>query len=183
MAEMIPPQLPLLFDATPSQILEETTALVDKRSTLWDAICRDVIPEIVAIDNFLTPILQNDNHWIARSQALGFYASTSPSKDLRDASKTATDILDRAEIDLYLRDGIYSLFDALISRHDTGKLQLEPENLRFSQKMRLKFEKHGCSLPDGHLTESFRAATKQLKEYERQFQSNLNDDKKGIWMT
>lgn len=118
MAGPVPPQLPCLFGATVLGILEESSALVLEKTTLWDSLCRDIAPESVSVNNFLVPILQSENHWIARNQALGFYSSTSPFKELRDASRQSIDRFNQTEITLFQRQDVFSLLEALLSKHE-----------------------------------------------------------------
>jgi metallopeptidase MepB len=177
------PQPPILFDATPETILREVQDLIRVRTKLWDDIEKTVSPETVTVANFMRPILDNENEWIARHQVLCFYASTSPSKDIREASNEAADAFHGCEVDLYLRQDVYRLASSLLERHRSHPVDLGAETLRWLEKFQFRFIQNGCALESDLVRDSVREGLKQLEEYQRQFRKNLHDDESGIWLS
>jgi metallopeptidase MepB len=182
MSTIAPSQQPVLFNGTPSTILDETQDLIDENIKLWHSLGQGIAPGNVTVENFIAPLLQNENHWIARRQILCFYGSISPIKDIRDASNRASTMFANAEVDLYLRDDIFRLAHSLLQRQERAEVQIESELTQFLRKFHSQFTRNGCGLPEGPERDSFREKLKQLKECERQFQVNLHEDKTGIWL-
>src|ERR1700760_1790987 len=114
-------QKPVVFNGTPSTILDETRNLIDKRKKLWDSLAEDVALENVTFENFIIPILQNENDETARRQILLFYGSISPVKDVREASNQASKMFANADVDMYLRNDIFQLTKALIQRQERNE--------------------------------------------------------------
>jgi metallopeptidase MepB len=183
MSAIEPPQQPVLFNGTQSTILDETQDLIDKKIKLWNSLGEDVALGNVTAENFIVPILQNENHEIARRQILLFYGSISPIKDIRDASNKASVMFANASVDLYLRNDIFQLTHSLVQRQTRGEVEMEPELTQFLRKFHLQFIQNGCGLPEGPERDAFREKLKQLKGCERQFQVNLHEDKTGIWLS
>lgn len=186
MVDRIPPkspQPPPVFDGTPLTIVDEAKRLAEATTELWESIGRTITVETVTVENFVDPILLDENELHARRQILCFYASISSSRDLRGASNQVSDILAGAEIDRYLRQDVFRLADALLKRQKSNEIHIEPETLRFLEQFHHLFLQNGCGIPDASVRESFRAGLKQLHVYQKQFLQNLRDDQAGLWLS
>jgi len=60
------------------------------------------------------PIIQDENERSIKLRVLRFYASTSPSKQLRDVSSKATTLFNDAEVELYGRVDMFRLVNAVL---------------------------------------------------------------------
>lgn len=74
---------------------------------VWDGIVTSVHPDDATSNNTILSIIDNENTKLSRARLLRFYASASPSKELRDASNAATTLLNNGEAKLYSRTDVF----------------------------------------------------------------------------
>lgn len=175
-----PPQLPPLFDATPQSILQEAIATVTNIQALWDKVVSEVIPEDATVENVILPIAQNENETKSHIDIINFLPTVHPAADMREASKAARRVLDEAEVDLYLREDVFNLVDALVKK--TNEEGTEPEIYRFLLKLHAQFLRNGCDL-GGQARDQFKRDTKRFNELTKEYKSNLDSSKAGMWVT
>lgn len=175
-----PPQLPLAFDATPESLIQDAHTIVETTKSIWDRITREVIPEEATIDNVILPVAHNDNMTREKAPVIHFAASTNPSEAMRNASNDGDRLLDGMNSDLFTRDDMFRLVDAVLKK--TDEASVDPETYRFLQKHHAEFIRNGCALS---LTEKekFRADKLRLDELVRQYLKNLNSDQNGSWFS
>ncbi|KAH8896016.1 zincin [Thozetella sp. PMI_491] len=175
-----PPQGPLLFNMTPSSISEETQKLISDREHLWNEIIGKITPDTATVENTLLPIVHFENHLLIRRRAIRFYLSTSPLKELRDASKEADRAFLKSDIDLWFRDDLFKLLDA-IKTQQGGSIS-PPELDHYLTKFHWDFVVNGCAL-EGSSREEYRKEKQRVFDMERQFRANMDEGKAGIWLS
>jgi metallopeptidase MepB len=94
------PQLPPLFNATPTSLISDAQELVEDTKRVWDGIVATITTQTATWDNTIMPIIQDENQKSTVVRLLRFYASTSPVPDLRAASHQAATLFNNAEVDL-----------------------------------------------------------------------------------
>lgn len=176
----MPPQLPPLFDATPESLGKDAQTIIKSTKTLWDNIVAEITPESATIGNTILPVAHNENESLQKTQVIKLYESTHPSADMRNASKEATRQVTNAEVDLYVRDDMFQLVDAVLKK--TDEVSTDPETYRFIVKHHAEFSKNGCALP-GPAKEKFQKDKKHLSALCKEYLANLNGDQSGIWFT
>lgn len=178
-----PPQLPRAFDATPLSLIDEAKALIDHTRTIWDEVALSVKPNHATFKNTVIPIITDENQKYMRLRILKFYSSTSPSKELRDASNSATSLLNDADVELYSRVDIYRLVSAVLSDIRQERKDLDDESIYYVEKLHRKLGQNGCGITDVGKKQAFEQAQKRIQELVRQCTSNLHEDSSGIWLS
>jgi metallopeptidase MepB len=182
-----PRQMPISFDATASSLVQDAQNLVDRTKSVWDGIVSDVQhPSNATFTNTILPIAQDENASTAR--LLRFYASTSPSKELRDASNAATKALNDADTALYSRTDVFVLVDAVLKKIGNAEgehAHLDDQSKHYVRKLHRKMYQNGCGLGDSDLAakEAFEQVNKRIQELVRQCTSNLHEDPSGVWLS
>ena len=182
MASRKPPQSPIVFDATPSSLLEDTQVIIDTTNRVWDAIAANVRPEEATFENTIQPIIDDENARIAKSRLLKFYASTSPSKDLRDASNKATTLLNNSDVDVLSRPDVFRLVEAVAKNTTTTTTTLTNQSRHYVRKLHRKMLMNGCAIADPAAKTAFDETNKRVKDLARQCTTNFEEDRSGIWL-
>nr|A0A8J9S3C0.1 RecName: Full=Oligopeptidase PhomG; AltName: Full=Phomopsin biosynthesis cluster protein G [Diaporthe leptostromiformis]BDA39153.1 peptidase M3 [Diaporthe leptostromiformis] len=156
-------QQPPLFDATPSSLKEDAEELIAETIAAWDSIVSQIQTENAT---FLT-----------------FYSSTSPSKDLRDASTAVGRLFNDAEIELYSRQDMFERVDQVLQQQDKQVVaSLDEESLYYIQKLHRRFHQNGCGIAEEGQRVTFKTKMKRLGHLVQQCNKNLNEDKSGVWL-
>jgi len=174
-----PPQLPPKFTATPSSLVADTKALIERSRNVQDYIVNNVAPEKATFDNVVLPVARDDNKMAIESHIIGFYQAVSTDKALRDASTEAEKLLDDFGIESSMRDDVFNLLDAVLKKKDA----LEPESQRLLEKDHKSYIRNGLSIPAGEKRDRFKDIKKRLSEISIKFQKNLNEEQGGLWLT
>jgi metallopeptidase MepB len=178
-----PPQPPGVFDATPSSILKDANELNNRTSIVWDAIVASVKPENATFENTILPIIHDENEKNTKDRILKFYASTSPSNELRDASNAATTLRNDADVELYLRADMFKLVDVILRKTKADPGNLDSESLYYIEKLHRKFHQNGCGISDTATKQKFEEKMKRLQDLVRQCSSGFHEESTGLWLT
>ncbi len=176
------PQIPPVFDATPKSLLGDARSLVERTQKVWEDIVKEVTTESATFENAIKPSIDDENSRLNSIRILKFYASTSPSRALRDASSAIGTIFTDSEVDLFSRTDIFALVNAVVIRESKGNV-LDAESRNYLEKLHLKFKQNGCGITDPTLKLRFAECQKRLKDLERQCNQNLHEEKAGLWLT
>ena len=179
-AKRIPPQLPPLFDDEPQSILQEAKATVANIQAIWDKVAREVTPENATIENVILPIAHIENSTKLHIDVVIFLSTVHPTLEVREATKDARRFIDEAEVDLYLREDIFRLVNTLLEK--TDEAETDPETYRFLLKLHAQFVRNGCDL-EGQARDQFEQDTKRLNMLTKEYKSNLDNNKAGMWVT
>lgn len=178
--ERRPPQNPPVFDATPESLRHDAQNLIEQTQGAWAEVLNKVVPESATFDNVIEPIIQDENEKSTSLRILRFYASTSPTKALRDASNAIVTMFTDAEVDLFARADMFALVDAVVSRVTDD---LSPESRNYLEKLHRKFWQNGCGITDVTAKAYFEKCQKRVKDLERECSNNLHEEKTGLWFT
>jgi metallopeptidase MepB len=127
----------------------------------------------------ILPIARNDNELARSTHIIGFYNAVSTSKELRDASTEAEQLLDDFGIESSMREDVFNLVDAVLK----AKEQLDPESQRLLEKDHKSFIRNGLSLPAGPKRDRFKEIKQKLSQISIAFQKNLNEENGELWFT
>ncbi|MCJ1385755.1 hypothetical protein MMC17_008879 [Xylographa soralifera] len=172
------PQPPLIFDATPGSLVADARRLVADAASIVNTISK-IDPEEAGFDNVIRPFLTHENLALRESLVIRFYRSTSPRKDLRDASDEASKVLTDGEIDLFMREDFYRVVDAVYRKSEA----LDPEYQYFLLKLHQDFERNGLGIVSKSDRQRFREVRKRTADLERECLKNLNGQTEGLWFT
>ncbi|KAK2609106.1 hypothetical protein QQS21_002333 [Conoideocrella luteorostrata] len=178
-----PPQLPVIFDATPETLLSDAAHAVNATTALYDAILADVSVENATFANVILPIFLHENVWFNKTRAMRLYASTAPSKAVREASYRATTMLDIADVELYSRVDIFQLVKAAGNAVDNDAVALDAQSQHYLAKLIRKFIDNGCDIPDQSVRCQFSSHVRKLGEVNRRIAQNLDREATGVWFT
>ncbi|KAK0756199.1 LOW QUALITY PROTEIN: hypothetical protein N5P37_011114, partial [Trichoderma harzianum] len=173
--------LPPAFDATPLSLIEEAKALIDHTRTVWDDVTLNVQPNFATFENTIIPIITDENQKYTRLRILRFYSSTSPSKELRDASNSATSMFNDADVELYSRVDIYRLVSEVLNGIHQERKGLDDESIYYVKNYTLR--QNGCGITDVGKKQAFERAQKRIQKLVTQCNANLHEDSSGIWLS
>ena len=172
------PQPPLRFDATPGSLVADARRLVADAESLVNQII-SIDQGKASFENAILPFLNNENLALRESLVIRFYRSTSPRKDLRDASDEASKILTDGEVDLFMREDFHRTVDAVQRKAEA----LDPEYRHFLLKLHQEFERNGLGISSISDKQRFREVRKRIADLERECLKNLNGQTEGLWFT
>ncbi|KAI1842107.1 hypothetical protein JX266_011640 [Neoarthrinium moseri] len=177
-------QLPLLFDATPSLLKEDAEKLIADTIATWNSVVSRIGEEFATFQNTIDPIFQDENVKSQKQRVLSFYASTSPSKDIRDMSSAVGRLFNDAEIELYSRQDMFLRVNKVMQQQDKQLApSLDAESLYYLQKLHRRFHQNGCGIAEEGQRNEFKAKMKRLGDLVRQCNKNLNEESSGIWLS
>ncbi|KAJ4393047.1 hypothetical protein N0V93_002253 [Gnomoniopsis smithogilvyi] len=178
-AESLPDYLPPLFDPTPESISSDARTVVSKIDQVWDDVVRNVVLNQASIENTILPVAHIENEMRIVYDLIYLYATTHPSRAIREASKAGKRLADEAEVDRYNRGDMFALVDAVLAR--TQEASVEPEIYRFLVKHHAQFLENGCGLRDDVKAE-FKGNLKNLAALTQAYAANLDEDTSGMWL-
>jgi len=186
------PQLPVKFDATPSSLVQNARNVISRTNNLWNDIISSIPVDGATFENTILPIIHDENARLAESRLLNFYASTSPSKDLRGASNTAQKLFNDSDVEIFSRRDMFLLVDSIATKLHLNLNPKPPqpdtsngdeESRHYLSKLHRKFLLNGCAILDPTKKTRLEEAKKRMADLTRQCTSNLEEDQSGIWLT
>lgn len=158
--------------STVNKTIEESKALLDdfaaQDSPSWESTLKRYLQFNAVTDSTTTPLL--------------FYQNVSPSKDLRDASTKADELLSEYEIDAAMRTDVYKAFSKVFPTLGQSSVKDDAESLRAAKKIEAKFKRDGLDLDDA-TREKITALRKRLSNLSIQFSKNMADEDGSLEFT
>lgn len=109
----------------------------------------------------------------SNADAVQFYASTFPSKDVRDASSAVARLFANSDIELYSRQDMFSRVNAVLKQENEGSdSKLDSESLHCLQKLHRRFQQNGCSVSDERQRNEFKVKMMRLADLVRECNKN-----------
>jgi metallopeptidase MepB len=176
-------QLPPTFDSTSLSVKQEAQAMMQATRLIWDTVVLSVKVEEASFQSVILPIAIDENRRMERQRILQFFASISPSKELRDAATETSNMLSDGEVDLYSRRDIFILVDRVLVMSRSQHSPLDPQSQYFLEKLHRRFVQNGCGIEDEAKRADFKEKTKRLQHVIRECNRNLSEDKSGLWVT
>ncbi|KAF2724833.1 zincin [Polychaeton citri CBS 116435] len=175
---------PPLFDATASSIVDEARAIVAATVSVCNHVSAKIKPDQADFDNTVRPLAENENARSKRENYLRFYASTSPSRDLRDASNVVASMLNDAETDFFSQRDLFILVDKVMDKIKEGSLRPpDDESMHYLSKFHQRFLANGCGIADDARRSEFVTKKKRATDLARECRKNMADEKTGLWLT
>ena len=177
------PQPPPVFSNTPLFVKQEAQAMTEATRSIWDSIVSNVMAEEASFQSVILPIAMDENRRMERQRILQFFASTSTSKELRDAASETSNMLDDDQVDLYSRRDVFVLVDRVLVMSRDQQPPLDPQSQYFLEKLHRRFVQSGCGIEDEAKRTDFKEKTNRLQHVVRECNRNLSEYKSGLWVT
>ena len=175
---------PPRFDVTPSYISDTARSLVSTTASVCQDIVNRIKPEEATFNNTIRPLAEDENTRSERENHLRFFTSTSPIKELRDASNAAVTILNDGEIDFCSQRNLFLLIDSIM---DTAQKSHSPpiddQSMYYLTKLHRRFLANGCGIVDDAVRNDLVAKKKRINDLARECRKNMADERTGIWLT
>ncbi|KAL7942488.1 hypothetical protein V8C42DRAFT_331141 [Trichoderma barbatum] len=172
------PQPPPDFTLDSASIVQQAELLVTASAKVWDAVAQ-ISPEAATFAVAISPLIRDENDRMSISPQLGFLHNVSPSKELREASKEARNILNNDSIGRFSRPDVFRVVDAVWQRNEP----LDPELRLYVEKLRRQFIRTGQGLTDEVAKAKVKENLIKINELENEHIRNLDSDVGGLWLT
>ncbi|KAF4632089.1 hypothetical protein G7Y89_g6028 [Cudoniella acicularis] len=172
-----PPQAAPLFTASPSSILYDAKRLIEQSLKVQHQIIESVQPATATFANTLLPLVQDENNRKKEAHVLQFYQNVSSDEELRASSSKMESLLNDFSIETAMREDLYKLIKAVVEKNEN----LDPESKQLLEKEHKNYIRNGLGLPAGPKRQRFKEIKKRLGQISIEFQTNLNEEKGGIW--
>ncbi|RGP60539.1 prd1- ase yscd [Fusarium longipes] len=183
MASRSIPQPPPSFNLTASEILCQTTDLIASTTFLEDALVSSLTPSTATFSSLLTPILNDDHAVSKKTLIIRLFSSVSEDKDLRDASRTAEEMLLKANSASLMRKDIAALVKAVYEKNQRGEESLSDEDAYTLFKMHRAYQNTGAGIEDEVLREKYKAAVQERNEVLLAAKKTISESDDGIYFT
>ncbi|KAK0128117.1 hypothetical protein ONS95_000100 [Cadophora gregata] len=173
-----PPQLPVVFNQTPTGLIDLTqTTIAISRATL-DALVR-IPPSEATFANFVLPWIHDRNNRMKTSSLTALFKSVSPSQELRDASIECVKMWSEFGQEIVARPEIYVLFQAVKEKGEV----LDQEEQYYLDRKISQLVRSGAALQEGPIKERFQIVTKRIDDIESEGGKRIRQESGGIWFT
>ncbi|KAF4417016.1 hypothetical protein F53441_14541 [Fusarium austroafricanum] len=183
MSSKTPPQQPPSFITTPSKILSQTTSLISSTTALEDSLVSSLTPSTATFSNLLTPMLNDDHATSKETLITRLFSSVSEDKDLRDASRTAEEMLLKANAEGLMRRDIAALVKSVYEKHQRGEDKLSDEDAYKLFKTHRAYQNTGAGIEDEELREKYMAAVQERNEALVAARKTISESDEGIFFT
>lgn len=183
MSSKTPPQPPPSFNVTPSEILNQTSNLISSTTALEDSLVSSLTPQTATFTSFLTPILKDDHVVSKQTLIIRLFSSVSEDKDLRDASRTAEEMLLKANAKGLMRKDIAALVKAVYEKSQRGEEKLSNEDAYTLFKTHRAYQNTGAGIEDEALREKYMAAVQERNEVLLAAKKTISESDDGIYFT
>ncbi|PBP23013.1 putative thimet oligopeptidase [Diplocarpon rosae] len=173
-----PPQLPVAFTQSPSDLRDITQATI--------AASRDTLDQLVRIPtseatfaNVVLPWIHDRNQRMKASSLTSLFRSVHPSAELRDASIECVKMWSEYSLEVVARPQVYVLFRAVKERGEA----LDDECAYYLERRISGLERSGAALEEGQVKERFQAVSRRIDDIEAEGSKRIRMENGGIWFT
>ncbi|KAM0300043.1 hypothetical protein HYE67_005658 [Fusarium culmorum] len=183
MPSKTPPQPPPSFTTTPSEILSQTTNLISSTTALEDSLVSSLTPSTATFSSLLTPILKEDHAVSKKTLLIRLFSSVSEDKDLRDASRTAEEMLLKANSAALMRKDVAALVKAVYEKSQSGEEKLDEEDAYMLFKTHRAYQNTGAGIEDEDLRERYKSSVQERNEVLIAAKKTISESDDGIYFT
>ncbi|KAE9368858.1 thimet oligopeptidase [Stipitochalara longipes BDJ] len=174
----IPPQLPLAFTHTPSNLISLTNTTIASSSSLLNQIL-STNPSTATFQNAIFPLIHNENNNTNTAVLASFYKYISPSASLREASITYSQLWEDYWQELESRKELFEAFRAVYEKDE----QLDEEERWFVESEYRGLLRNGAGIAEGEEKERQKVVVKRITEICAQCGRNIREEKGGVWFS
>ncbi|KFA72049.1 hypothetical protein S40288_02328 [Stachybotrys chartarum IBT 40288] len=180
-AQRRPPQEPASFDVTPTQVLEQTEAILCCTRALHDALVARLCPDTASFATLVAPLLDDDRRSCGRLSRFRMLSSVSADASLREACRVAEQRANQADAVALMRSDVASLVAAVFTRADSDGL--DPEDLYALRKLHRAYQSAGAGLLGEERRQAYLAKVEELNRVVLAAKKTLNDADEGVWLS
>ncbi|KAF5021143.1 hypothetical protein F66182_6843 [Fusarium sp. NRRL 66182] len=178
-----PPQPPPSFTTTPSEMLTQTTSRIASTTALEDSLVSSLNSSTATFSNLLTPML-NDDHTVSKATCITrLFSSVSEDKTLRDASRTAEEMLLKANAASLMRRDVAALVKAVYEKYQRGEEALDDEDAYSLFKTHRAYQNTGAGIEDETLREKYMASVQERNEVLVAARKTISESDEGVYFT
>ncbi|OQE41462.1 hypothetical protein PENCOP_c005G02375 [Penicillium coprophilum] len=174
---MATPKLPI-FNISPSTLLDIATELVSQVQQASNDLVNRVSPQNATFKNALLPLADIDNEVKGKVQFLALFQAVAPSPEMRKASSTAVNMVDKAYLSIFQMRSLFALVNGVYKRHIEETLDSEDQKLL--ERFHSMFMENGLEL-EGDKRDRFLWISNRLIELRVAFMENLSSDPGDVW--
>ncbi|KAJ5516583.1 Neurolysin/Thimet oligopeptidase N-terminal [Penicillium freii] len=166
------PELPT-FDLSPSTLLDIATDLANQVQQAANDLANNVSPQNATFENAVRPLADIDNEGKGKVQYLALFQAVSPSPELRKASSTAVNMVDKTYWSVFQLPSLFALINAIYKKHADEYVKSEDQKLL--EGFHSMFMENGLEL-QGDKRDRFLRISNRLIELRVSFMENLSSD-------
>jgi metallopeptidase MepB len=166
---------------TPAQIIEDTTALIERFQALQGDIISQVTPNTATFDNVLRPQIHLQNNLECHRGIIGIYAWQPGIRKEYDAARQAQKMIHKFETEAGKDVSMYELVAKIKS--NASRSVLDAESQRYLELTHANFIRNGAGILDENLRVEFKKIQEELSHLKEAFLQVGKDDKSGIWLS
>jgi metallopeptidase MepB len=126
----------------------------------------------------------DDDHGVSKQTLIiRLFSSVSEDKDLRDASRTAEEMLLKANSEALMRRDIAALVKAVYEKHRRGDEKLGEEDAYTLFKTHRAYQNTGAGIEDEDVREKYKAAVQERNEVLVAARKTISESDEGIFFT
>lgn len=173
-----PPQLPIAFTHTPSDLTDITKDAISASRNTLDALVA-ISPSEATFDNFVLPWCHDRNQRARAGALVALFKSVHPSSELRDASIECVKMMSQYGLEVVARPEVYALFKAVKERGEV----LNDECAYYLDGKISGLERSGAALKEGDSKERFQVVAKRIDDIEAEGSKRIRMENGGLWLT
>lgn len=171
------PELPT-FDLSPSTLLDIATDLVHQVQQAANDLTDKVSPQNATFENAVRPLAAIDNEVKGKVQYLALFQAVSPSPEMRKASSTAVNMVDKEYWGVFQKPSLFALVNAVYKNHAEENVKSEDQKLL--ERFHSMFMENGLELQRDK-RHRFLWISNRLIELRVTFIENLSSDPGFMW--
>ncbi|KAJ5420928.1 hypothetical protein N7465_003447 [Penicillium sp. CMV-2018d] len=171
------PELPT-FDLSPSTLLDIATDLVNQIQQAANDLANNVSPQNATFENAVRPLADIDNEVKGKVQYLALFQAVSPSPEMRKASSTAVNMVDKTYWGAFQMPSLFALINAVYKKQ--AEEYVKSEDQKLLERLHSMFMENGLEL-QGDKRDRFLWISNRLIELRVAFMENLSSDPGYVW--
>ncbi|KAJ5789783.1 Neurolysin/Thimet oligopeptidase N-terminal [Penicillium psychrosexuale] len=171
------PELPI-FNLGPSTLLDIATDLVNRVQQAANDLVNRVLPQNATFENTLRPLADIDNEVKGKVQYLALFQAVSPSSEMRTASSTAVNMVDKAYWGVFQIPSLFALVNVVYKKHEEdshAEENAKSEDRKLLKRFHSMFMENRLEL-QGDKRDRFLWISNRLIELRVAFMENLSCD-------
>ncbi|KAJ5722017.1 metallopeptidase [Penicillium malachiteum] len=155
-----PPQPPFALNQTPEQVIQVTQDGIAKSKARLDLLTAKPMIEWT-FTGFVLPFAEDENNTVLESTLVQIYGYVSKDKELRDASRTALQLWNEHECEVFARPDLFKCIDAVYKKCEDGSITLDAEEKHYLDQVHLKFRRNAVHIV-GETKEQYQTLQKRI---------------------
>ncbi|OJJ45922.1 hypothetical protein ASPZODRAFT_143788 [Penicilliopsis zonata CBS 506.65] len=178
--DKIPPQAPYSLNHSSEQLWEITNTGLEASGARLDRIA--ALPETEwTFEEFIVPLAQDENERLLQSSFVEIYQYVEPEKELRDASRAATEQWYSFASEVTSREDLFRGIEA-VKKSQEASGSLNAAESHYLDRLYGTYRRNGVHL-DAEKKKTFQTLQQRMEHLAAECRSNLAEDSTGVWFT